>query len=160
MNKTTTNRILACFLAFLCLTLWIWVPTGSSTPITFRQDKLTIHTSSGDRHFIIEVAVSPEEQERGLMYRKTLARDHGMLFIHTNDEPMYMWMKNTLIPLDMLFIDGRGRVVYIAADAKPESLSIISSGRPARAVLELAGGTAMLDGIKVGDLVIHSYFKP
>ncbi len=94
------------------------------------------------------------------MFRKTLPGDHGMLFIWPKDARVTMWMKNTLIPLDMVFIDSHGRIVYIAANTTPESTATITVGQPVRAVLELAGGTAALDGIKVGDKVIHSYFKP
>ena len=71
-----------------------------------------------------------------------------------------MWMKNTLIPLDMAFIDSKGTIVYIAENTTPESTNVITAGQPVRAVLELAGGTAKLSGIKAGDRVLSSYFKP
>ena len=89
------------------------------------------------------------------MYRRDLAGDAGMLFIYERDKPISMWMKNTLIPLDMLFLARDGRIVRIAARAVPMSLQTISSGEEVAAVLELNGGTADRLGIAAGDRVIH-----
>jgi len=160
-----TKTAFGCVLLFLCLLSVVYPYIGAgglsaTTPLRFQLDKLTIQTVGGERHFTVEIAETREQQERGLMFRKMLPHDHGMLFVWNKDTPISMWMKNTLIPLDMLFIDSHGRIVHIAENAVPESTVIISSGQPIRAVIELAGGTAVLDGIKVGDTVIHSHFKP
>lgn len=89
------------------------------------------------------------------MYRRRLAPERGMLFVWPRSAPRYMWMKNTLIPLDLLFIDDDGRVIHIARRATPLSLEPIGSGEPARAVLELAGGVADARALRAGDRVCH-----
>jgi uncharacterized protein len=138
----------------LCLAWPAWaVPS-------FERDTLAIHTHDGERRFTVEIAETPEQQKYGLMHRDELPPDHGMLFVDKSDSVMRMWMKNTRIPLDMLFIDRRGLIVYIASNAMPNSLAVITAGKPVRAVLELAGGAAEKNGIREGDQVIHRYFKP
>jgi uncharacterized membrane protein (UPF0127 family) len=123
-------------------------------------DKLDIVTASGQhRTFNVEVVSRPEERERGLMYRQTLASDAGMLFDFQQDASVSMWMKNTFIPLDMVFITADGTVVKVAADTVPQSLETIPSGRPIRAVLEIKGGEAARQGIAAGDHVRHPVFK-
>lgn len=122
--------------------------------------KLEIVTASGQhRTFNVEVVSRPEERERGLMYRQSLAPDAGMLFDFQQDQLVSMWMKNTFIPLDMLFITADGTVAKVAADAVPQSLATIPSDRPVRAVLEIKGGEAARQGIAAGDRVLHPVFK-
>jgi uncharacterized membrane protein (UPF0127 family) len=121
-------------------------------------EKLVIETTLGQKEFTVEIAQSQKQQELGLMYRTSLASDRGMIFIEDQDMALAMWMKNTLISLDMLFIDSEGKIVFIADHATPESTAIITPGRPVRAVIELAAGTADADHIKVGDRVIDRYF--
>jgi uncharacterized membrane protein (UPF0127 family) len=93
------------------------------------------------------------------MYRKELADGRGMLFDFTPEQQVSMWMKNTFVSLDMIFITGDGRVLRIAENTEPQSLKIISSGGPARAVLEVVAGTAKKYGIAPGDQVVHPLFK-
>jgi uncharacterized membrane protein (UPF0127 family) len=122
---------------------------------------LAIHGADGQDHvFSVELASTDAEREVGLMNRPAMAADHGMLFDFGTDQPIYMWMKNTLIPLDMLFIDRTGKIVGIAARAVPLSEEVIASPGPIRAVLELNGGTAERLHIAVGDTVRHQMFKP
>jgi len=118
---------------------------------------LTIVTASGKHSFTIEIADKPETQARGLMYRKSLARDAGMLFVYPANGPISMWMKNTYIPLDMLFIDDKGRITHIAERTVPQSTAIIRSNGPVRAVLEVNGGTVSRLGIARGDRVVSVY---
>lgn len=103
--------------------------------------------------FEVEVARTPQEQENGLMFRRKLAPNHGMLFLFSPPRDVGMWMKNTYVPLDMFFIRG-GKIVRIAENATPESLKLISSGQPVSAVLEVPGGTAQRIGVKAGDKVV------
>ncbi len=145
-----------CFFAAFYLEIYADVNQSSASQITFKQDRLAIRTSTSDQHFTIEIAESPQQLRFGLMFRKTLPRDHGMLFLWTKDKSISMWMKNTLIPLDLIFIDSHGRIVNIATNTTPESTDLIPAGQPVRAVLELAGGTTEQQGIKVGDRVIYS----
>lgn len=133
------------------------VPGGQPGPM----EPLAIHTSDGKSHaFRVEIARTPEEQARGLMFRKSLAADAGMLFLYTREEWQAMWMKNTLIPLDMLFIREDGRIFRVHERAVPGSLDTISSRGRVLAVLELRGGTAARLGIKAGDRVEHAAFAP
>ncbi len=122
-------------------------------PATMRVEALSIETPKGPAKFSVEVATTREQQERGLMFRKSLAPDAGMLFDFGQDREVSFWMKNTLIPLDMLFIRSDGVVVRIAHNAKPLSEGAIRSGRPVRAVLEIAGGRAAELGVRPGNKV-------
>ncbi len=117
-------------------------------------EKAVIATQAGQQHvFTVEMARSVEQKRRGLMFRTSLAADAGMMFDFQTPQLIAMWMKNTLIPLDMLFIDDRGRIVFIAENTTPESLDTIAPPSPARAVLEVAGGTAARLKLAVGDRV-------
>jgi len=119
---------------------------------------LEIVSASGVHVFSVELATNDEERERGLMYRKSVPDGQGMLFDFGAEQNVAMWMKNTLIPLDMIFIRGDGRIARIAENTEPMSTRIIPSGGPVRAVLEVAGGTARKLGIAVGDRVAHAMF--
>jgi uncharacterized membrane protein (UPF0127 family) len=121
---------------------------------------LTIETSTGRHVFQVEVAADDASRERGLMDRRYMAADHGMLFEFDRDAPVAFWMKNTYIPLDMIFIAPSGVVTHIAANAEPLSERVVPSGGPCVAVLELNGGTAASIGLKVGDKIRHPFFKP
>lgn len=112
-------------------------------------------TATGEHAIEVELADTPKTRETGLMNRSQMPADHGMLFDFKETRPVAMWMKNTLIPLDMLFMDERGRVVNIATNAKPYSLDIIPSTGPVRYVLELNGGAAARFGAKPGDQLRH-----
>jgi uncharacterized membrane protein (UPF0127 family) len=104
------------------------------------------------------VADTPERSQQGLMFLRWLPPDQGMLFPEDTPRVMHMWMKNTLIPLDMLFIDAKGRIIGIHERATPRSEDIITSPAPVKAVLELAGGACAQLGIRVGDQVRHALF--
>ena len=121
-------------------------------------EALTIDTASGAHRFRVEVMRTEPERERGLMYRKTMARDHGMLFEYQSEQPVTFWMHNTYLPLDLIFIGKDGRVVNVARDAKPMDDSLIPSSGPALGVLELDAGTAKTIGLKAGDVVRHTMF--
>jgi uncharacterized protein len=124
-------------------------------------DTLVIQTGNGARHrFEVEVARTPEEHERGLMFRDAMAADHGMLFDFAPPQRVAFWMKNTKLPLDMVFIGDDGRVAGVTADAVPYSEEPIPSPGPVRAVLELNAGTGRRLGIRPGDKVAGSIFGP
>ena len=123
------------------------------------RSALEIRSGGGRQWFNIRIADTSARQERGLMFVKKLPADQGMLFPNRKPQPVAMWMKNTLIPLDMLFIDSRGRIVCLIASARPESLEILSCDKPVKAVLEIAGGEAARRAIRVGDRVVHSTFR-
>jgi uncharacterized membrane protein (UPF0127 family) len=150
-----TRRIVV--LAALLLTALVSQPAGALE--TFKTSELTILTAGGPHKFTIELAITGPEREQGLMFRRSLAPDAGMLFDMDSPTNITMWMKNTFIPLDMLFLDPGGRIVDIHERAVPQSTDIISTRAPARYVIELNGGTAERLGIKIGDRVTSPYFK-
>ena len=122
------------------------------------QQTLEIVTKKGVRVFAVELAVTNEERARGLMYRRELPEGRGMLFDFTPDQEVSMWMQNTYISLDMIFIQADGRILRIAENTKPLSESIISSNGKVRGVLEVIAGTAKKFGIAPGDRVAHPLF--
>lgn len=124
------------------------------SPAGLEQVPLGITTAAGKTHrFLVEIARTPEEQARGMMNRQSLAPDRGMLFPYDPPQPVAFWMKNTLIPLDMVFISPGGRILRIEANAVPLSLDPVGSGDAVEAVLELAGGRSAELGLAAGDKV-------
>lgn len=125
-----------------------------------RMEPLTIVSANGKQHvFEVEIADTPQSRETGLMFRAAMKPDHGMLFDMGATEVTYFWMKNTLIPLDILFIAPDGTIKTIHRNAHPQDLTPIGSGVPVSAVLELNGGRTKALGIAPGDKVLHSQFN-
>jgi hypothetical protein len=120
---------------------------------------LEIATKSGVKVFAVEVATTEDEKRTGLMFRKELADGRGMLFDFSPEQEVSMWMKNTFIPLDMIFIRADGRILRIAENTVPQSTAIISSRGLAKGVLEVIAGTAKKYGIAPGDRVAHPLFN-
>ncbi|HET7849306.1 MAG TPA: DUF192 domain-containing protein [Pseudolabrys sp.] len=120
---------------------------------------LEIASKTGVHTFAVEIADNDAARERGLMYRKSLPEGQGMLFDFKTEQPVTFWMKNTYIPLDMLFIREDGRILRIAENTTPLSTDLVSSGGPVRAVLEVIGGTARKYGIVPGDRVAYRIFS-
>ncbi|MBI4273242.1 MAG: DUF192 domain-containing protein [Rhizobiales bacterium] len=148
------NRVLLVPMIVLAL-LW---PFAASSPAAELQP-LEITGKNGVHVFAVEFAATDEDRTRGLMFRKELPDGRGMLFDFKTDQDVAMWMRNTLIPLDMIFIRSDGRILRIAENTEPLSERIIPSGGPVRAVLEVIGGTAKKLGIAPGDLVAHAMFR-
>ena len=124
-----------------------------------RVEPMTIVTRDGTRHALrVEMAVRPEDQTIGMMFRTSMEPDEGMLFDWGQPRESAMWMRNTLIPLDMVFIAADGRVHHIHERAVPQSLATIESRGPVRATLELQGGAAERLNLRVGDRVEHRIF--
>lgn len=120
---------------------------------------LEIEKADGESHqFSIELVVTADKQRRGLMYRTELADDAGMLFFYQNCELASFWMKNTYIPLDMIFIEADGRIARIAEEAQPHTLDIHQSGVPVNGILEVNGGLTQRLGIAAGDYIRHPWF--
>lgn len=138
--------------ALLLICLATPAPLAARSTVAARLP-LSIETQIGSRHYRVELAESPEAQMRGLMFRTSLPRDGGMIFPFPRPQRATFWMKNTLIPLDLIFIRADGTIARIAANATPLSLDLIDAGEPVTAVLEIRGGGAVEDGIAPGDVV-------
>ncbi|MDQ6702656.1 MAG: DUF192 domain-containing protein [Pseudomonadota bacterium] len=121
-------------------------------------ERLEIVTASGTHEFSVEVMRGGRQRERGLMFRRFLPQERGMLFAFATEQPVTMWMKNTYLPLDMIFIGRAGKVVGLAENTEPLSEKIIPSGAPAYGVLEINAGTAARIGLRIGDSVRHPLF--
>eukprot|EP01037_Dinobryon_pediforme_P006489 gene6489-6558_t len=122
-------------------------------------ETISIVTAQGPQTFAVEVMETPEQHERGLMFRRNMPADRGMLFNFHESQPIMMWMKNTYIPLDMIFTDDAGKITWIAENAEPLSEAIIPSHGPVYAVLELNGGVAARLKIRIGDRMKASIFQ-
>jgi uncharacterized membrane protein (UPF0127 family) len=131
------------------------VPAAAQNDVRFERSSLEIETANGVHEFDVELAISSEQRARGLMFRHEMAPDAGMLFLYRSDRVLNMWMANTNLPLDMLFIEAGGRIIRIQENTIPLSRTTISSRKRARAVLELNAGTVRRLGIKPSDRVIH-----
>jgi uncharacterized membrane protein (UPF0127 family) len=164
----TTIRRRALALAVVALTsgvlttapafAWQAKPRPAAVASSAKLDTVEILTSRGRVKFTVELAVTKAEQARGLMFRKALAPDRGMLFPYNPPQPAAFWMKNTLIPLDILYIAPDGRVLSIARNAVPHDQTPLPSGGLVRGVLEIPGGRAAQLGILPGDRVLNKIF--
>ena len=125
--------------------------------VEFARGEVTILTHTGDHIFKVELARTPSQHAWGLMFRESMGPDEGMLFVFDSPREITMWMKNTLISLDMIFVNAAGKIIRVARDATPMSEATIPSGGPSKAVIELNAGTAARIGVQAGDRV---FFPP
>lgn len=132
---------------------------GASACYAQAFEALSVVSGGQKQSFRVEVARNDADRSQGLMFRRSMPADQGMLFDFGRVEPVAMWMQNTYLPLDMLFIRPDGTIARIAANTEPLSTRTIPSGEPVLAVLELNAGTAARLGIKAGDRVEHPLFK-
>lgn len=156
-------RIMGLSLALLCLACSPQGQAETAAPASQTSARhpvsglevipLTVTSGNRKHAFRVEVAASGPEQSRGLMFRTELPPNEGMIFPYKSPQILGFWMKNTPLPLDIIFIDEDGRIINIAAETTPYSLDSVYSTGPAMAVLELAGGRAAQLGIKPGDKV-------
>ncbi|MBA5777086.1 DUF192 domain-containing protein [Stappia sp. F7233] len=132
------------------MAMWARPSMGEELP----REVLVVEAANGARHeFTVEIADTPAARGTGLMFRKELAADAGMLFDFHREEPVYFWMKNTYVSLDMIFIASDGRIVRIAEHTTPLSEKVVPSREPARYVLEVVAGTSARLGLAAGDRV-------
>ncbi|MEP4038826.1 DUF192 domain-containing protein [Pseudophaeobacter sp.] len=124
-----------------------------------RLDRVDLRGSWGQTSFTVEIADDEAERAQGLMFRESMARGAGMLFVYPNPQRAAFWMKNTLIPLDIIFLDETGRVIQIQADAVPGDLTPLPGGDNVFAVLEINGGLAARYGISIGSEMRHKVFS-
>lgn len=137
------------------------MPAAAQPQPTLPQSDLVIQTGKGPQRFRVELADNDQSRARGMMFRTSMAPDAGMLFDFKQEQMASFWMRNTLLPLDMLFIRADGTILNIHQRAIPRDETGINSAGPVRAVLEVNGGTTARLGIKAGDKVEHAIFgKP
>ena len=161
MTHPVRPRLLVAVVAVVALLGLFGGPALRAQLATFTKSELTIVTAAGKHRFAVEEATTPQQMSQGLMFRREMAADAGMLFEFPRLQTASFWMKNTLIPLDMLFIALDGTIADFHERAVPQNLDPINSDRPVIAVLELNGGTVARLGIKRGDHVVHPFFvKP
>ena len=151
------RTIIALFIGVLLALLPLRASAGDAA--LSKIEPLTIATGSDARMFTVEIADTDALRARGLMFRQRLPEDRGMLFDFGAPRPVSMWMKNTYIALDMLFIRADGSIAYIAENTVPNSLDVVGVSEPVLAVLELAAGSARRLGLRSGDIVYHRMFK-
>jgi uncharacterized membrane protein (UPF0127 family) len=137
--------------------LFVLLTAAAGQPANFARTTVRIQAAAGSQVFDTQIATTPEEQELGLMYVRIFPVDQAMIFPMEPPRIAQFWMKNTFIPLDLLFIDEHGRIACIRPGV-PQSLDLISCPTVARAVLEIGGGQAAARHIKVGDRVVHEMF--
>src|ERR1700759_204181 len=153
-SRGFSMRILSFVVAFVAGLMLSSPPAGS-----MEQQTLEIASKNGVHVFSVELAVTDDERQKGLMFRKSLPESTGMLFDFKRDQDVSMWMHNTYVSLDMIFIRGDGRILRIAENTETESDKIIPSGGPVRAVLEVVAGTAKKFGLAPGDRVGSPIFR-
>jgi len=155
VSRGQAARRAAWFLFVLAATVSLLHPA-----LAMRRETLKLHTAAAVRTINIEIADTAQEKAQGLMYRTSLADTQGMLFFYDTPQEITMWMRNTYIPLDMVFIRADGIVHRIEARTEPLSEAIIGSRGEVSACLELAGGATERLGLKRGDKVEHRFFGP
>lgn len=146
LGRLRIQLLLPVFVFFLCCAF-------HATALAAGSGKIQILTSKGAVTFKVQYAITPEEKAKGLMFKESLPNKSGMLFIYQTPKEVNMWMKNTLMSLDIFFITRKGRIRTIQEKAEPGSTRLIPSGGKVVAVLEMIAGTAESYGIKVGDQV-------
>ncbi len=146
--------------AFAALVACLFLFGARAAAVAQSLEQLEIDSADGAHVFKVEVVDDEAGRERGLMYRRFLPQDRGMLFDFKEEAPVAFWMKNTYIPLDMIFISRKGVVTKVVANAEPLSERLIPSGGPVYGVLEINGGLAARLGIKPGDRVKDAIFQP
>jgi hypothetical protein len=147
---------IAAFLALVLVVLLIPAANRAAEPA--RIEPVVVETAQGRFTFSAEIADTPELRQRGLMFRHNVPEERAMLFDWGRVAPVSMWMRNTYVSLDMIFIAADGRVAKVAEATEPLSETTISSGEPVAAVLEVVAGTAERIGLKPGDRVLHPMF--
>ncbi len=153
--KAVLVSIAVTVFAIIFLSLFVRPSSAQEKSSQYPHEQVTIETASGQKHFFdMEIAKTAEQRERGLMFRRSMPKDSGMMFIFWPPETVVFWMKNTHMPLDMLFVRADGAIVKIVSNAKPLDLSIQSSNENVIAVIELNGGEAQRRSIKPGDKVL------
>ena len=143
----------------LLVYLFLLINPLQANNIRFKTDTVSIKTKTSEYIFNIELAISPQERSRGLMHRQSISQNEGMLFVYPKNQVIKMWMKNTLIPLDMIFIKDNGEIEKIFKMTTPKDLTALGPEIKLKAVLEVNGGLTTYLDIKKGDYILHESLK-
>ncbi|MEM9634356.1 MAG: DUF192 domain-containing protein [Pseudomonadota bacterium] len=157
-SRLFPSVLLSVTLAFSLLMTAVLVNAANAQE-ALSTETLLVKSGEAEHRFLVEVAATDIERARGLMFREEMAADHGMLFIFEGEGERFFWMKNTPLPLDIIYVDNAGHIVSIAAETTPFSEAVIPSGKPARFVLEVNAGIAEKLAIKVGDQISSPSMK-
>ena len=155
----TAGKIALQFCVSICLVFSITSGLLAQNTLFGGPERLVIETAKGKFEFEVEIADTPERRSQGLMFREVMSPDRGMLFDFGETRPVAMWMANTLISLDMIFIKPDGTVLRIQSNTMPLSRDVITSGGPVSHVLELVAGQAAKMTLMPGDRILHRYFQ-
>ena len=161
-NKTNMNWKSCCTNWAFCFA-WLVIGTCGlgqvhAEDIAYENSEIWIESTAGRHHFVVEIANTYTQRQRGLMFRRELPKNTGMLFDFGKETRLAMWMKNTFIPLDMLFVNKHGTIHRIVENTIPLSLKTIPAGAPTMVVIEFNAGVTRRSGIRPGDRVIHKIF--
>lgn len=166
LGYSPINRPLSATRAFICAAFVLFLSLSSAGSHAIADTStgegltpLVAATAKGEFTYNIELAISGEQRTRGLMFRKEMPQDYGMLFDFDRTHKVMMWMKNTFLPLDMIFMRVDGTIAHIVENTTPHSLAIISSRFPVRFVLELNAGEVARTGMKPGQILKHAVFS-
>ncbi len=157
-SSSTAQTLICVAIALIMLLSFLMNQSVADSSTGKGLTPLVASTSKGEFTYNIELAVSGEQRTRGLMFRKQMPQDYGMLFDFDRTQKVMMWMKNTYLPLDMIFMRVDGTIAHIVENTTPHSLAIISSRFPVRFVLELNAGEVVRTGMKPGQILRHSVF--
>lgn len=161
MMKTaqeTFTKVLFFWAVFLSLTFTLAACKSESSAPNLYPLEIILQSGAPNITFRVERAFSRAEQEKGLMHRESMPANHGMIFTYATPQRTYFWMKNTLIPLDMIFVDSGNKIIHLHKGAKPHDLTPIASGGVVRAAIEVNAGIIDKFGISVGDKIVFDNF--
>ena len=157
--KLIVMQFMVTLLAVLLWPVLAWTQTEDLNPVDFGpKELLRIETQTGTHEFMVEIADSEEERTHGYMFKESLSDQDGLLFQFPASDVRSIWMKDTPLPLDILFVRADGRILKIVHSHTPFSLRSVSSGAPVPAVLEIKGGLAETLSIRPNDRLVHSFF--
>jgi len=145
--------------SLFCVAIFATHSLAAEDAVRLPVEQVVVTTDQGDVSFATEIATSDQTRARGLMFRRSMGKREAMLFHWQSPRVVSMWMRNTYIPLDMLFVTADGIIVHVQSNTVPHSLDVISAGREVSAVMEIVAGTAARLGIKPGSRLVHRFFK-
>ncbi len=159
IRLTGHDWLVLALVCLFCSTIYTTLSLASEDVVRLPVEEVVVTTDQGDVTFATEIATNNETRTRGLMFRRSMGEREAMLFYWQDPLVVSMWMRNTYIPLDMLFVTADGIVVHVESNTVPHSLDVISAGREVSAVMEIVAGSAAKLGIRPGSRLMHRFFR-